>query len=330
MLQAADEGRGPVLFGESLDRAREAVVPFMVGEKFPSVYLEHPLIGDPFLDVTVLYGKIEPGFCIESDAARGTEALIDWYANECGEYENISFGFELDTKKTELSAGAVHFQPRRHTELVVPFCKALGEPERAQLYLGLNERLPAEWQLSFFGMFRGRPGSPLRVCGYLDTEEREACAQDPSRLASVFDAIGFSAYDSPMLAEATRLMGVAPVGIDFQFDVWPDGSLGNTFAFDLQFGIEQPEAVLANFTDGPAAQLMGLLESLGVADHRWKLGAQAAFARAIPVELPDGSLHRYSFTLMPQWAKARWTDGVLQPSKLYFLAKAGLSETSDE
>ncbi len=77
MLQAADEVRGSVLFGESLDRAREAVVPFMVGEKFPCVYLEHPLIGDPFLDVTVLYGKIEPGFCIESDAAHGTEELID-------------------------------------------------------------------------------------------------------------------------------------------------------------------------------------------------------------------------------------------------------------
>ena len=31
LLQAADEGRGPVLFGESLQRAREAVPPFLVG-----------------------------------------------------------------------------------------------------------------------------------------------------------------------------------------------------------------------------------------------------------------------------------------------------------
>lgn len=42
LLQAADEGRGPALFGESLGRAREVVLPFLVGGHFPSVYLEHP------------------------------------------------------------------------------------------------------------------------------------------------------------------------------------------------------------------------------------------------------------------------------------------------
>ena len=54
LLQVADEGRGPALFGESVECARDAVLPFLVGEKFPDIYLEHPLMGDPFLDVTVL------------------------------------------------------------------------------------------------------------------------------------------------------------------------------------------------------------------------------------------------------------------------------------
>ena len=43
LLQAAGEGRGPLLFGDSLERAGEAVLPFLVGESFPDVYLEHPL-----------------------------------------------------------------------------------------------------------------------------------------------------------------------------------------------------------------------------------------------------------------------------------------------
>jgi hypothetical protein len=29
---------------------------------------------------------------------------------------------------------------------------------------------------------------------------------------------------------------------------------------------------------------------------------------------------------MPQWVKARWIDGVLQPAKLYHIASAGLLE----
>ena len=69
LLQAADEERGQVLFGDSLARARKAVPPFLVGETFPNIYLEHPLAGDPFLDVTVVLGQIEPFTCIDSPAA---------------------------------------------------------------------------------------------------------------------------------------------------------------------------------------------------------------------------------------------------------------------
>ena len=64
-LQAADDGRGDVLFGDSLPRARKALRPFMVGERFPSVYLEFPLLGAPFLDVTVLYAALEAGTRID-------------------------------------------------------------------------------------------------------------------------------------------------------------------------------------------------------------------------------------------------------------------------
>ena len=42
-LQAADSGRGPVLFGNSKDRACEAILPFLEGVPFPEMYLEFPL-----------------------------------------------------------------------------------------------------------------------------------------------------------------------------------------------------------------------------------------------------------------------------------------------
>lgn len=80
----------------------------------------------------------------------------------------------------------------------------------------------------------------------------------------------------------------------------------------------------AKFSEGAGAQAMGLLQGWGAADDRWRLAAEAAFARAIPVELDDGETGSFAFTLMPKLAKARWTDGVLQPSKLYHYAYAGL------
>lgn len=323
-LQAAADGRGDVLFGDCVDRARSAMRPFLVGEKFPSVYLEFPLSGDPFLDVTVLYDKLAPETRIESPAAEGSEALLDWFARECSDNGKVSCGFELDTSKVEIPRAAVHFQPREHVELVEAFCNSIGEPNRAQLYLEQANRMPDGWSLSFFGLFRGRPDYPLRVCGYLSAAAIDACRNDPDYLPSAFQTIGFEAYDADLLARVRELMGIGPQTFDFQFDVLPDGTLGETFALDFQYNVEQPKAVRETFSGGSGSRSMQLLESWGIADDRWKLIPDAAFARSIPVEREDGSLGRFSFTLMPGWAKARWRNGVLQPAKFYFFGKAGI------
>ena len=329
-LQASDEGREEVLFGDCVSRVRAVIPPFIVGTRFPSVYFEFPLLGDPFMDVTVLYGELEPGTRIDSPVAQGSAEMLDWFSAVVEEHPDVSCGFELDTKDPEVPTAAIHFQPRKHVGLVEPFCAVVGEPERAKLYLDQAKRMPEGWALAFFGMFRGRPGSPLRVCGYLDDSVKERAAEDPRYLAGVFDEIGFAAYDDQMLAQVSELMAAAPGSLDYQFDVYPDGSLGDTLGIDAQFEIEQPEAVWESFENGAASKLMQLFEQWGTVDSRWRLGVRATFARAIPVEGEDGSLQRYSFTLMPQWIKARWKNGTLQPSKLYFLGKAGLLEQPSE
>lgn len=153
--------------------------------------------------------------------------------------------------------------------------------------------MPDGWPLSFFGLFRGRPDYPLRVCGYLDAGEKDACADDPQHLALAFDTVGFTAYDEAMLAEASALLAAAPGSADFQFDVYPDGHLGEAFAIDMQFEIEQPECVQEGFSSGGAGRLMRMLEGKGVTDGRRRLVPGAAFARGIPAQRDDGSFGRY-------------------------------------
>ena len=329
LLQLGNEGRDETLLGGCAEHAKEACIPFLVGKEFPDLYLEFPLKGEPFLDVTMLYGQLEPGTRIDAPAAAGTEAILDWYAQVRAEYGLVSFGFELDTSKPELPPAAVHFQPRTETHLVEPFCELAGEPERAKLYLDLAARMPEGWPLSFFGMFRGRPDSPLRVCGYLSGKEQNACAADPAHLADIFDAIGFTAYDDAMLAEVSAVMGHAPGKLDFQFDVFPDSHLSDVFAIDAQFEIKQPATVRENFEHGPASQLFDLLERLGVVDERRHMAADPAFARAIPAVRDDGTTGPFTFTILPQWMKVRWKAGAIQPAKLYYLARSGFLEKED-
>ena len=329
LLQAAGEGRAEALFGNSLQRARAAVPPFLVGKIFPDVYFEHPLCGDPYLDVTLLLFGLEPGTRVDSAAAGDHAAMLDWLANARRDCSDIGFGFELDTKEEELPTAAVHFQPRWHTEFVRPFCHAAGEPERADLYLDQADKMPQGWELAYFGLFRGRPESPLRACGYMGFNELRACSNDPSHLAEGFDKIGFGAYEAEMLEQVSLLLATAPGVADFQFDIYPDGHLGPTFAIEVQFGIEQPSAVRERFESGAGARVMDLLEGWGAADDRWRRAIDAAFACAIPAAAVGGGAGELGLTLMPQWAKVRWIDGVLQPAKLYHLARAGLLEGSE-
>jgi hypothetical protein len=323
-LQAADNGRGPVLFGDNGDRACKAVLPFLEGVPFPEIYLEFPLAGDPFLDVTLLYGEIKPGTRFDSPAAAGTEEVIDWFAGARAECAQISFGYELDIKENSPGPAAVHFQPRSRRDLVMPFCRALGREDAGLLYTDLASRMPEGWPLSFFGLFRGRPDSPLRVCGYMDYAEKLRCAEDPSRLKAVFSAIGFRAWDDLMLSRIAASLAVSPCAVDFQFDILPDGTFGTTFALDIGFRTEPSETIRSSFLYGPFAEVMNLFESWGAADSRWKLVTDISLTRSIPVEDEEGKTRPFALVLQPHWIKIRWTDSILQKSKMYCLAHAGL------
>lgn len=321
-LQAADDGRGPVLFGTDAERTCGAVLPFVEGVPFPELYLEFPLAGDPFLDATVLFGNIEPGTRFASAAAAGTERVIDWFARTRKKYPGISFGFELDAGQSAPGTAAVHFQYRQETHLAAEFCEAAGETEAGRLYTDLAVRMPEAWPLSFFGMFRGRPGSPLRVCGYLSEEEKRRCAGDPSCLEEVFREIGFTAYDGKMLGQVSSYLGVLPNAADFQFDILPDGTFGETFAIDAGIAVRQREKTAASFDRGVCAELMKQLESWGAADGRWRLAADMSLTRSLQVENAQGENKNLALVLTPNWIKARWRGGILQKAKAYCLGRA--------
>ena len=320
-LCAGDKGRAGTLFGSSYERARQAVDSFVLDENTPTVYLEFPLIGDPFLDLVILYESLTPGLYIDHPAAAGCEAAFDWFVEARKRYRNISLGFELDTGKEELPPAGIHFQPRRETQLVEPFCNAVGEDEKGQLYLDMADRMPKDWSLSYFGMFRGRPDSPLRVCGYLMQDEVRRCAKDREHVHQVFDKVGFTAYDANMLDSICKVLEVAPSVADFQMDVYPDGHMGDTFSLEMWFGIQTARQVREDFLTGPSSQLISLLQDCGIADARTQHVPDLALTQGIPYAQDDGSMRKCRLSLIPLWVKVRWKNGVLQPAKLYLSSK---------
>ncbi|MBR4571680.1 MAG: hypothetical protein IKO19_13560 [Candidatus Riflebacteria bacterium] len=319
---AASEGRGPKLFGEDVLRLSEKITPFLIGPSFPNIYLEFPLIGKPFLDATILYNDIESGTRIISTVAGDCSTLLDWYAEVRKKHQNISFGFELDTDAPENTQAAIHFQPRRSVELVEPFCKIIGEEERGKLYLEVLKKMPAGWPLSFFGIFRGRKNAPLRVCGYIDDNIASDVSKEPMKIKAVFDKIGFKDYDNHMLEQISKIILLSYRGIDFQFDVYPDGSFGDTFALDVELKERASKHISKAFENGVSAELMNILKSWGIADERTSMLKDLGLSRFIKITSKDNTEAKFGFTLSPDWIKIRWKKSQLQPSKCYSVMNA--------
>ena len=319
LLKASGDGRGQLLFGESINRAKRLLPDYLVGNKFPPIYLEFPLAGEPFLDATVGYKAFPAGGEIRAPSAEGTQEMLDWFSGTAPSFPGIICGYELDLKHKDPAKAGIHFQPNRHRKLVLPFCRTLGEEDKAQLYLNTAYRLPATWKPSYFGLFRGRPDAPLRIGGYLSKRETNACIKDPGRIQNVFDRIGFRAYHSEMLLQLSELMAAAPDYLDFQFDVFPDGMFGDAFSLEVCFPFVQPKEMAAYLRNCKAEKFMNLLTGWKVADTRLVPALKMAFAGKIPV---NETLYAYS--VLPHWLKVRWIQGTLQPAKLYVLMSARL------
>ena len=319
---AASKGRGAALFGDNISRLSEKITPFLIGNSFPNIYLEFPLIGKPFLDATILYNDIESGTRIDSVTAGDCSALLDWYSQIRKKNQHISFGFEIDTNASENTQAAIHFQPRKSIELVEPFCKIIGEENRGKLYLEAAKKMPDGWLLSFFGIFRGRNNAPLRVCGYMDDKITSDVSEDPMKIKAVFDNIGFKDYDNQMLEQISKIMLLSYRGIDFQFDIYPDGSFGDTFALDVELKERASKHISKAFENGVSAELMNILKSWGIADERTSMLKDIGLSRFIKITCEDNTEGKFAFTLSPDWVKIRWKKSQLQPSKCYCVLNA--------
>ncbi|MDO4538688.1 MAG: hypothetical protein Q4B54_11040, partial [Coriobacteriales bacterium] len=69
------------LFGGVTDLATETFKQSLIGEAFPSFWLETPLVGEPGFDLHVYYdrGQVQPGERFTEDTGFDMPALFDWY-----------------------------------------------------------------------------------------------------------------------------------------------------------------------------------------------------------------------------------------------------------
>ena len=321
---AAADGRGEALFGDSFALARAVYEKTLIGDSYPCAYLEFPLLGTPCFDILSVHdaAEVHEGDRFAPGAGFGYQAMFDWLL-ALDDRGGVSCGIELDTSVGETERAGVYLQFRRRTELVGPFLESVGEQARAKSYRNVFERMPEGWPPAYVGLFPGRAGTPMRIGGYMWKDTQRACAADPAFLASQFDAIGFSAYDTAMLTRCAEFMGKAP-SVDFQFDIMPDGSLSDVFGLSLSFNETKPRQARECMETGYGADICQTLQHWGLADDRWKLIAGAAFARHVPFSRADGTEGRFALCCLFNYAKVKFKAAAAQPAKFYLRLDSGV------
>lgn len=148
--------------------------------------------------------------------------------------------------------------------------------------------------------------------------EQRRCAADPARINDGLHRIGFDSFDEQMLARCAHLMSMAP-GIDVQFDILEDGTLGDTFGLALSFNELRPSMARQQMEEGVGQRIMSTLQQWGLADDRWRLLSNVAFARQYPYKREDGTTGYLGLCTLLNYVKVKFRNAQMQPAKFYLI-----------
>ena len=317
---AAADGRDEALLGGRREQLRSLYERTLIGGARPQLYLEFPLLGEPCYDFLSVIERVEPGATFAPGAGYGYQKAFDWFSTVC-EDKGVSVGFELDLSTGERERAGIYLQQRHRSELVEPFLASVSEVWRYPAYKNVQEAMPEGWPPAYIALFPGRKGSPTRIGGYMTHDEQRRCAEDHTHMGDCLHRIGFDSFDEQMLARCAHLMDMAP-GIDVQFDIMEDGSLGDTFGLALSFNELRPRAAREQMEKGVGQRIMSTLQQWGLADDRWRLLSNVSFAKQYPYVREDGTTGHLGLCTLLNYVKVKFRNAQMLPAKFYLLLAA--------
>lgn len=313
---AARHGREAALFGDSAPAAREAFSRSFASKAFPELWFELPLAGEPWFDLHALTsrGDVSADTRFIPEATGNSMRAFEWFASQDEGVRQLALSW--DTGSGNIASPAVQLLvSSRNTQIVCDFLEAAGRPDATDAYRAFIRRIPQDWFACYTGVFPQRPGHTLRVECIPDSELQRAYAEDADLLKAHLSQVGFDCADGEVIGCCTKL-AAAPFQMEFQFDVTPEGAAGPTFAASARFDAPPGTKTRQAFDlEGAAGELMHQVEERGLADERWRLLADTAFATRLSRD--DWSVMLYCY---PAFVKLRWDESKPLDAKAYLIA----------
>ena len=306
------------LFGTNAPLAQEAFRRATEGTSMPTVWFEVPLSGPPRFDLHVAYGNadIHERAPFASGAADEHGELLNWFASQPREGGGLALAYDVGDGRIE--APAVHANVNAaKTFDAEGFFVHVGRPDATALYHGFASRLPQGWHIWYFGVHPGRPGAPVRVDCFVDKSVKRAYAAKPAKLEEDLQGVGFAVEGSTARCVGAEV-AASPFGMELQFDILSNETLGQTMSVSAQLPFSVASAVRPLWEPaGEAAQLMEFAVSSHAADARWQRIRDTVFSTAVQ----DGNTLQALYCV-PVFAKFRVRANKLLDTKIYLQAGA--------
>ncbi|MBR3159865.1 MAG: hypothetical protein IKF14_12305 [Atopobiaceae bacterium] len=309
------------LFGASAPLAQEAFRRALAGASMPTVWFEVPLSGPPRFDLHVAHGNadLHEHAPFAPDAMDGHGELLNWYASEPREGGGLALAYDVGDGR--IGTPAVHVNVKSAGAFdAEEFFAHVGRPEAAALYRDFERRLPQGWRIWYFGVHPGRPSTPVRVDCFVDKNLRRLYAAEPTMFEEDLRQAGFAVEGSVARRVGAEVVA-SPFGMELQFDILSDGSLGQTVGVSAQFPLAIASAARLLWEPGSgAAQLMAFAVDSRIAEARWRRVRDTMFSTVVR----DGNtLH--ALYCIPVFAKFRVRADELLDAKIYLQAGANSS-----
>ncbi|SEH33074.1 hypothetical protein [Selenomonas sp. KH1T6] len=308
------KGREDALFGSQKEAARRAFGSSLVGTAFPELWFEVPLWGKPWFDLHVLTAResLKADEVAGSSLPEEVKPLFRWFAGaEAVRKLALSWDVGKDDNPSPAVQLLVKNMPPSET-----FLTLAGGTSAAGAYRAFRQRAPQGWFTCYTGVFPGRKANFVRTENIPVEPLQEAYRAEPDLLGEHLCGVGVPAEVAVEVAARCRELIVPPFVPEFQFDVRPDGTVGETFAVSVYFCLppgtaESPPLRL----DNGGGEMMRRVQAWGLADDRWQRLVEMAHLRRLPGWLPNSVIFCY-----PAFLKLRWQKGVFLDAKAYIEA----------
>lgn len=325
---AASDGRDAVLFGRGADQMRTAFARSQAGACFPRLWIELPLMGEPWCDVTVDFAQDDLAGAQEGFAGHdGVYAdTLSWYAQtKPGSADRFALAY--DTSRGDIDRPALQLITHKNRtddalgfgmDVIQGFFDACGRPSDAETYRAFSEVLPADWEAFYMGVFPSREmaGSQrwVRVGAVVSRDAQRAYAEDAGLAREHMAGIGLGqGWDE--LAELLSELARWPYQLELQFNVEPGGRVQPIVS------ISQRMMPIRHWADPAlrkeALRLFAWAENRGWIDGRWRELEGTAFRRRVRAVGEEAVLSCY-----PAYLKLRWCADEPLQAKTYLLAQA--------